>query len=238
MAPLAGSRPDLTILAAPSGVLAGIRDALQDWSALGLVHPFCWAEDPAAAGGGRVEVVQVEGGRATKGTVEDLLVLHDYHRIRLCVLVPALEGATVLPVGAEDHLLRLVRASRGGAEVDYLRVTVTRLGCGPGVGRVAREGWHNVVLSPEDARGPASGHRQLDPSRDPLDVGPHAAAALCGVVGLWLGVDQGPLDGRAVPPGQHARVARAFFRSLDANDVEQALRVGVMSMSGELPRPR
>lgn len=237
-APSAGAVSHLVLVAVPVGLLAGVRDALQDWSALGLVSPFCWAEDPPGDGGARAVAQQIEGGCGVNTTVEQLLAEGDYRRIRLCVLVPAFSGAPVLAPDVEDHLLRLVQGSRGAAEVDHVRVSVTRPGCGPGPGAVAREGWHNLVLSPEDSRGPGLGHQRLEGTDDPLEVGSHTAAGLCGVLGLWSGLDEAPMDSVNLLPAQHARVARTFYRSLDACDVEQSLRASVLSMSGELPRCR
>ena len=60
----------LVVLVAPRGRLAGIRDALQDWSAVGLLGPVCWVEDPPEEGGGRVAATEIVAGA-------DLLILGD-----------------------------------------------------------------------------------------------------------------------------------------------------------------
>ncbi len=230
--------PNLVVLAAPGGVLAGIRDALQDWSAVGLVEPFCWVEDPPGEGFGRVAASEVVEGRAHPVTLEGLVANRAYVRIRLCVLVPTFAGARVLEPRLEEHLAQLVKSTRGAAQVEYLRINVTRPGRGPGAGMISREGWHNIVLSPEESRGPGLGYQRLTSTDDPIEVGADAAAAICGLTGLWDGIAEAPLDGRPLLPAQHARVARAFFRRLEADKVEESVRAGVLSMAGELPKPR
>ena len=115
---------------------------------------------------------------------------------------------------------------------------ITRPDSWPGAGPIAQEGWHNIVLSPEDAYGPAMGTSSCHPSADPLEIGPQAAAAVCGLTGLWSGIDEAPLDRREPLPAESVRVARTFFRHLDADAVDTQLRDGVLSMAGGLPIPR
>ncbi len=228
----------LVVLVAPRGLLAGIRDALQDWSAVGLLAPVCWVEDPPEEGAGRVTATEIVGGRSTTTTLEQLVANRDYTRIRLVLLVPAFRDAEVVPAAGEDHLSQLIRRSRGRAVVECLRITVTRSGAGPGLGVLAREGWHNVVLSPEDSRGPGLGQERLQPSDDPIEIGAPAAAAISALTGLWAGIPDAPLDGLPLLPAQHARVARAYFRHLEAGELEEAVRSGVLTMQQTLPRPR
>ncbi len=229
---------NLVVLVAPSGVLAGIRDALADWSAVGLLAPVCWVEDPPEEGAGRVTATEIVAGRSSPTTLEQLVANRDFARIRLCLLVPAFREADVVSTAAEDHLSQLIRRSRGRATVECLRITVTRSGAGPGRGVVAREGWHNVVLSPEDSRGPGLGQERLQPTADPIEIGAPAAAAISALTGLWTGIPDAPLDGLQLLPAQHARVARAYFRHLEAGELEEAVRSGVLSMNQDLPRPR
>lgn len=228
----------LVVLAAPAGVLAGVRDTLQDWSALGLVGPFCWIEDPADSQSQRVQALEIVAGRATPVRLESVLASRDHARVRLCVLVPAFASAAVISTAIEDQLFTLVRSNTGSAVVDYLRCVVTRPGSGPGSSPAAREGWHNIVLSPEDSRGPGLGHQLLDNTDDPFEVGPPAAATVCGLTGLWAGMPEAPFDDLSVSPARVVRVARGFFRKLDADEVSTAVRDGVLSMAADLPKPR
>jgi hypothetical protein len=229
--------PTLVVLLAPPGPLAGLRDALTDWSALGLVAPFLWVEG-AEAGLGGTPGTQIVSGRADLVWLEQGLAQRRYGRIRVCVLVPALAGVEAVSPDLEDKIARLVQASSGAAAVDRLRCTVYRPRSGPGVGQPAREGWHNLVLSPEDAQGPGLGHWILEPSVDAIDIGAYAAATVCGLTGLWAQVDAAPLDDVPPLPGRTVRVVRAFYRKLDAQEVEERVREGVTSMAEGLPRPR
>ncbi len=228
----------LVVLVAPPGVLGGIRDTLQDWSALGLVSRFWWVEDPAPSQSGRLAALEIDQGRSRPVRLAEVLATSDPARLRLCVLVPAFAGAAVVEPEIEDAVARLVRSSAGPVPVEALRCLITRPDCGPGRAPVAREGWHNLVVSPEDSRGPGLGHHLLEPTDDPFEVGPPAAATVCGLLGLWSGISEAPLDGRRVPPARVARVVRGYFRRLDAGETSATVREGVLSMTGDLPRPR
>lgn len=227
----------LVVLLAPPGPLAGVRDALHDWSALGLTRSFVWVEGTEATSG-RTPGTLIEGGEVSPVTLEQRLASTSYDRIRICVLVPALKDVVSVSADLEDAVADLAQARGGAAAVDRIRCTITRPDSGPGHGQPAREGWHNLVISPEDSTGPGRGHQLLDPSLDAVDIGAHAAAAVSGVAGLWSGITGAPLDGLRPDPGETVRVVRCFYRRLDAGDVEARLRRGVLSMGNGLPRPR
>lgn len=220
------------------GVLGGIRDVLQDWSAAELVGPFLWVETDETVGP-RVEALEIVQGQAQPVVLQQLLAARQHDRVRLCILVPALGSAPMITPEVESRLAELVSTSAGASTVERLRCIVTRPDSGPAAEpSVVREGWHNLLISPEDSRGPGLGHQLLEPSTDPITIGPHAAATVCGLTGLWRGIDEAPLDDTALQPGQTVRVARSFYRRLDASDVEQVVRDGVTSMTSGLPRPR
>ncbi|SDS76260.1 hypothetical protein [Microlunatus soli] len=236
----------LVVLAAPAGgPLAGIREALQDWSAIGLVGEYLWVE-PGAGPADRG--LLVTDGEVSPTTVEDVLATRRLDRIRLCILVPvvtAAEAASTQPIApdviapdVEDRFAERVTLARGPATVDRLRCIVTRTDAAAGSAQVAREGWHNVVISPEDAAGPGLGMRMLSSTDDAIEIGPPAAAVLAGLTGLWAGIGAAPLDDQAILPGNTVRVARGYYRRLDADTVQQAVRGDVFSMRAGLPRPR
>ena len=228
----------LVILAAPSGLLAGVRDVLQDWSGVGLVSPFCWVENPSADGPGQAVSLDITDGRATPERLASLMATREMSRIRICVLVPEFERAPALDQQTERALAQLIRVNKGSTVAqEYLRLIITRPGCWPGESPLSAEAWHNVVISPEESQGPAMGHEQLGPTDDPFEVGPPAAAAICSLAGLWTGIDEGPLDGKPFLPAGYVRVARSFFRYLDADAVDTQMRDGVLAMSGGLPLP-
>ncbi|MFC7619877.1 hypothetical protein [Microlunatus sp. GCM10028923] len=236
---------NLVLLAAPDGVLTGARDALRDLSALGLVEEFCWvrldgihdqlAHDQLVTPG---ELIKDGAGRPV--TVQQVLAGRQYDRVRVCSLAAVLPGPEPVDehVEAERELVDLVRRSSGASQIERLRCVITRPGGTAAADDLGRDGWHTVVISPEDARGPGLGHQVLEPSDDPAVIGGPAATAVAGLTGLWSGVPDAPLDDVAVPPGRTVRVGRVFFRSLDASEVEQAIRDGVTSVAGGLPAVR
>src|SRR5215210_7219789 len=96
MADASDGGSNLIILAAPHGLLAGVREVLQDWSAMSLVRSFCWVEDPPLAGPGQAMALEVENGIGTPIKLAELLPRRQSSRIRLCVLVPEFAKADAL----------------------------------------------------------------------------------------------------------------------------------------------
>jgi len=174
----------LSMVVAPQGPADGVLDVLQDYSALGLVAPFLWV-DSSNVTSVRVLAREVRDGRQVGTTVEDALTRSRWARIRVCVVVPMLPGASVVPTEVEQQIAELVQSTSGGAQVDRLRCVVTRPGQDHGAGDLAREGWHNLLVAPEDSRGPGSGHSVLPPSTDPVGIGQQAPVrVLIGLCGL------------------------------------------------------
>lgn len=231
-------RPTLVVLAAPPGPLAGVRDALRDWSALGLVTSFLWVEVAADQPAGQLPAELIFGGRAQPVTVENVIEEQPLERIRLAILVPALRDAAAIPAAGEDRIASLIRSAGGGTRVERLRFVVTRPDSGPGSAAPARPEWHNLVISPEDGQGPGRGLVQLMPTVDAIELGAPAAATICGATGLWTGLEAAPLDGQQPMPGSTVRVIRSFHRRLEAADVEDRVRAAVTGVGNGLPRPR
>ncbi|WP_152360828.1 hypothetical protein [Microlunatus speluncae] len=241
---------NLVVLAAPDGPLAGVRDALRDLSAVGLIEEFLWVRLAPVDDQLSISADKIIDGAAYPVTVQQMLSERQYDRVRVCCL------AAVLPSPAapsrfegqagslHDHpdgereLVDLIRRSSGTGEIERLRCVITRPGGIASAEDLGRDDWHNVIISPEDARGPGLGHQVLEPTDDPALLGGAAATAVAGLTGLWRGVPDAPLDDVAVPPGRSVRVGRAFFRSLDASAVEESIRDGVTSVAGGLPAVR
>lgn len=232
----------LTVLVAPRGPASGVLDVLADLSAAGLVCPFLWV-DPAgvdATAGVRSEVgaLEVRNGRQLGTTVQAVLSNNRFQRVRVCVLVPLVGEAASVSSAVEQQLAELVDSSSGAAALTRIRCAFIRPRSGVGTGVPARDGWHNIVLAPEDAHGPGFGHSLLAPSQDPVELGRHVAPVVAALAGLWTEVDHAPLDDEPVLPGETVRVVRSFYRRLDAASVEHELRSQLLNTDDGLPLPR
>lgn len=225
----------LTVLVAPSGPAGGVRDALVDLSAAGWLRDLLWV-DAAGIGDRQVAALRVAGGRTYGTTVEQALSGARYARVRVLVVVPLLPGADPVPAALEQRVQQLVLAT-AQTRVELLRVLLTRPDA-PARADVAQEGWHNLMISPEDSRGPGLGRAVLTASDDPVGVGVHAATVIAGVGGLWAGVDEAPLDDQNPPPGRTVRLVRSHYRRWSAAEVERAVRAGVLATDDGLPLPR
>lgn len=229
----------LTVFLAPDGPAAGVRDVLTDLSAAGLVADFLWVADADVEldGHGAPDVAAelVAGGTTTATTARRALSGIDHDRRRLCVVVPVSDGAAVSSA-VEQRLSGIVAfADSRGVPTTRIRVVVARPGDHTSHEVLSRNGWHNVYLAPEDARGPGLPAPLVARDADAVELGRLAAPAIAGLVGLWTGVDRTPLDDPQAPDG--VRAARAFYRRIDAGMVEAELRARVLATRPQLPRP-
>ncbi|MFT4201969.1 hypothetical protein [Gordonia sp. (in: high G+C Gram-positive bacteria)] len=226
----------LTVLIAPTGSAHSVLSALTDLSAAGMVDDFLWVADPSAQAQ-LASVVLVSGGRARDVALPELVSARRTSLLRVCSVVPALPGERRLSVGDETGIAdQLIRAT-GAGEVVRIRALVAR---GPVVGspgEIAVPGWHNVIISPEDSRGPEFGRIPLGENPTADDLGRYAAPVIAGLAGLWRRLDHAPLDRLPVVPGQSVRLARSFYRSLRTDDVESALSSALLTNDGVLPLP-
>lgn len=232
----------LVILVCPPGPLTAIGDTLADWSTPGLLRGFLWVETSAWSTGaptrGRTPALLIAGGRSVGTSVEETLTSSRFSRVRLVVLVPAVAGAAGVPSDVEHAIHQAVLSTSSVPAVDLIRLVVTRPESGPVAADLVREGWHNLIIAPEESRGPGLGHSVLRPSTDPIEIAPDAAACVAGVAGLWQDLDQGPLDDKPAPFGQTLRLVRSFYRNLDASEVAERVRTGVLALDEGVPLPR
>lgn len=229
----------LTVILGSAGPARGVRDVLTDLSAAGLVSPFLWIDaDGLRQGATQVVAAEVAGGVETEVALQDVLATRIIDRVRVCVVVPCGTGATPVDAGFERAIAELVASNSGGAQVSRLRLLVRR----PGEDRseaavLAPAGWHNLLIAPEDSRGPGMGHISLSATGDPIAVGRHAAPVVAGVAGLWTDAAHAPFDHVPVLPGDALRVVRSFYRRLDTSHAEAELRRQVLDFGGQLPLP-
>ncbi|MFK4759622.1 hypothetical protein ACI3KS_01660 [Microbacterium sp. ZW T5_45] len=220
----------LPVVLAPAD-LDGVRDVLRDWSAAGLVQRFVWTD-------GAVATV-VDGGRARRVALRDVLTSTRESAVVLTVLGAAI--AHVAPVAREriDACERLIEESLGhGMTVVRIRATAVLKDVDVTVPTLAIGGWHNVVLSAEQASAPERGRVILDATASTDEIDVHIAASLAGVLGLWAGVETSLFEHAAPSQSPSATIARSFVRSLDSSQIEAELRTAVLSTDAGLPLPR
>ncbi|MFP5347637.1 MAG: hypothetical protein ACLGIA_11510 [Actinomycetes bacterium] len=229
-------RRDVTVLLATPGLSDGVLDVLQDLSADGLVDPFVWAAGERASDTS-LPALRVERGTLSGTTVEDELVSASYRTVRLAVLVSLLPGEQPVGSAAEQRLAEVASRSAGGARLVRLRLLLVRPGSKADPEDVARTGWHNVLLSPEDSAGPGRGRLVHGSEPDQVDVGRLAAPLVASLAGLWADVEHGPLDEQRVLPGEYVVPSRSFYRRLRAAYVQSELSGRVLSLDTGFPLP-
>lgn len=226
--------PDLTLLLIPNGLGDAIRSTLADWVALGVAKPHIVVSVHDVHGDQTPGLlVGAEGTRA--GNVLGLLAEQgDVRTLRVCALHFSGDGP-----GDEESVQAffngLIQAHRVGASVVPVRLLIHRDPSGSMP--LSREGWHNVVLSPEDSVGPWEVKTALPSVPRGADLARHEAAMVAAMAGLFVGQTGAPFDDLHILPGAQCRVARAFVRRLDASEVEGELRDRVLDVSDGYPRP-
>jgi hypothetical protein len=227
---------ELVVFLAPDGPAGGVLDVLTDLSTAGLVDSFLWvrAAEVTSTGAG---AVAVSHGRRRRVTVQAALADQVHDRVRLCVLVPLAGADPLVSMAEEQQLTRLVTMVAAATPMIRIRCILARPPDDRAPGEhVERDGWHNVLLAPEDAHGPGLNILPLPPTTDAVEIGRHAAPMIAGIVGLWSGVTGSPLDD--MPVAQGVRVGRGFYRRVETRAVEQELRGRVLATLPELPQPR
>jgi hypothetical protein len=126
----------------------------------------------------------------------------------------------------------------GSSRISPVHCVLTRHGAGGWDSDAAWNGWHTVVVAPEDAWRPGLVATDLTYGHSDGAYNGHAAAALASFVGLWTGGDDAPFDMLSAGPLEQPVVGRAFVRRLDASIVAAGLRRELTDLSGGLPRPR
>jgi hypothetical protein len=231
--------PTLSVLLAARPHAEEILAVLGDYSAAGMLDEFAWV-DAAEASRSAVPATLVVGGRTEPLMLQQLLTHDRYTRLRVVVLVPLTATAEArAPLAAEQTVERIVRAAAMGAPITLLRLLLTgSIDSTTSADRaLVLEGWHNVLIAPEDTPGPELGAALLEAGTDPLQVARHVAPVVAGVSGLWAGVGATPFDRLEVLPGQTVRAVRGFYRRLDSGEVENRLRAALFTPGGQLPLP-
>lgn len=230
----------ITVVLSPRGEADEIVSILTDYAAVGMVGSFVWV-DAADVGGAVIPATLVNGNQVVGTGLQHVLTGRHYARIRVLVLVPAdAAGDRRVPRGTEQAFEQAVRAAAVGSPMTLLRLLFTRgapelRGYDPAL---VLEGWHNLLVAPEDSAGPGLGSAVLGRLSDPVDTARHVAPVAAAVAGLWEGLDGSPFDDLAILPGSTVRAVRSYYRRLDAAGIEDRLRLALFDKAGRLPLPR
>lgn len=228
---------DLVVVLAPSGAADPVREVLTDWSAAGVVDDVVWVE-PRSVSELSIDGLFIEDGAVRGGPLQSAFAGRAIERVRLVVLLPLRSGTEARVASAvEQQVAQTLEASGSAAGLTRIRLTIVRAGDPATTDDLARSGWHNVVVAPEQTTAPGRGRMLLTANVDDRVLAAHAASVLAGLAGLWRGVTGGPLDDESIAPGEVVRLARSYFRRLDSTDAEQELRRLVTSTSDGLPLP-
>lgn len=227
----------LTVFLAPPGRADGVLATLTDLSAAGLVEPFHWVTSPAETAP-PASLLRVVGGEHSDVTIQQIVAEQAVTLTRVCVLVPITGPDTALALEQERFTTDLLAANTGARRTVRVRCLLALPGedCAENA-QPAVEGWHNILVSPEDGRGPDMGHIQLPPALSAAQLGRHAAPVVAGLMGLWSHVHHRPLDEAPVPPGEVVRLARSYYRKVETADAEATLRRQLLIQDGRLPLP-
>lgn len=223
---------DLTILVTESPRLAGIPAALRDWSAAGLIRTFAWVPPPLTGARG-FEARLIDRGDVVVSSIGDLLARRSPSHVRVVSLATDLTPAPESSQAAQD-ILGMIKGAGGEIRTTQMQLVVTRLGAREGRLR-GMEGWHNILISPDDAAGPSRPHTTLDGPVSAEDMARFALPTVAIVAALFDGVDAGPFDNVTPPPGAEFLVLRAFARHLDAGAVRDALQAQALGLADGYP---
>lgn len=212
---------------------------LTDLSAAGLIDPFLWLTDPVDTALPPVLTVIDRGGTLER-TVQQFIAGQSIDLINYCVVVPLIAGERVLSGHTERRVADLFESTFGGAPTLRARALIARPGVTPPPdAQIAVDGWHNLLIAPEDGRGPGVGLGRftLPASGSAADIGRYAAPVIAGALGLWRGLDFVPVGEEWVPPGNVVRLVRSYYRRLETVAAEADLRRQLLSHDGRMPLP-
>lgn len=226
------------LVGADSTSVRMVRAVLRDWSAVGLLRPFLWVDESdvrAAAAPTTAAADLIENGLARGLPVQDHLANQpNVATVRVGVVSLLGKEGRLFDVGLANTLRNALFQQLPG-NLSAVHCVLTRHGSGGWDASCAWQSWHTMVAAPEDAFDPGA-------VADPVLVDDdafvrHAAAAVAGLLGLWTGVGEGPLDRAATPDAERATVARCFLRRLDAGPVVESLRGSLTDVTSGMPEP-
>lgn len=229
--------PTLTLILGNGADARGVRSALVDLTALGMVSRFLWAETTAGGRGSDpvledISHTHADGLSITTDKLSQTLA-HDSGRSILLVILDMAGDAHHDDGNVRDWRSRL--NDQLGTHVEILHLYVPK----PGVGPLHQYGdLPTLILSPEEAATPKE---RTSPVAYP--AAQHTAASLAGIAGLWATSTSSPFFEEAAANrisgayGQ-GQLVRVYHNYSDAADAEAALYNKVFTLDGNMPHPK
>lgn len=233
----------LTCVVAPSAAV-GVRETLRDWQAGGLIRDFMWIEAEDVDTGLPIGN-DVSGGSLSAVDLRRLAGQVPYSRIRMAEIGLSDESdspsaGAQRPVFGSDsagvRVRRIIDSSFGNSEISPLRILLTDSQGPKDLQPPQSVGWHYLAVSPEDTSSPGVGSAPID-SADKTDQDIQRASQLAGLLGLWTGVEEAPMDAEETASYVRFRLVRSFFRRLSGDSVELEVRNRLLAVDEGFPRP-
>ena len=208
--------------------VGGVLAAIQDWSAVDIVHRSIWVDVDGDLTDGWI----VDGGRIRTVSLVAWLARHPAP-VRLVTLQVIAGPPDAMGVEAKQRVERTLQLRLGPSSVNLLAPSDGV----DGIPTTAVFDSHiNVLLQPVDAATPGSPTEPLHADSPTFSM--HIAAGLATTCGLWGVMDDAPLDREQSWPGTQVAAARSFVRTLDTSDVLENIGKQVFGFDGKLPLSR
>lgn len=230
------NRSPVTVIIGAGPDARRVRSALVDFTAIGMIDRFLWAEsqmDSSGAGPTVEDISVTEVGLTIEHTSLAKALHADGGRESLLVVLDL--------AGDPDHRDEDVRAWQ-----QHLTTTLRSSGHSlhiviPDERRLRPRQYGSIqtlVLSPEDAVTPLSPGAQVQ-----YPDFQHAASTVASVAGLWATATESPYveaaAARQITGNRgYARLVRSYHNYRDATDVENQLHQQVFDLRRTLPHPR
>ena len=212
-----------------------LLDVLRDWSAVGLLRPFLWIEPDGQAASRRFRAQHVREGQARHTTVQEGVAdAGTPSVIRVCAIDDLTDQATL---DTARSVLDMVHQAASSTPTISCRTAFPVLGQQGATWHQLPMDWHSIVIAPEDSDSPEAARVLLSADDDPVRLAMHEAASLAGLLGLWAGVEESPLDALRPPPDNQVRLARTFYWRREAGPVNTAVRNATLEVGDTFPNP-
>ncbi|MFL6162064.1 MAG: hypothetical protein ACJ74U_07545 [Jatrophihabitantaceae bacterium] len=214
-----------------SPVALGVRQALQDWAATGLMQRFLWLSTSAVLSSGRLEALLIDGESSQRIYVSEWLAQRPADRVRMQVLqLP--DTADPIPLSVANQAIQ--RAGQDSGRYELLNVIAPSLLHHPPATSPPWHGRPNLLIQPVDSIEPAAfSHQQLHSGQDSFAT--NVASGLACLAGLWHGMEapaSSAIDDGTVADAR-VTVTRCFVGMVDGSSTLAGLAAGLQT--GELP---